>query len=108
MAELVQAAESGNNAARALIADHAHRLGLALSHVINLINPRKIILAIESQPYGNALMPLLRDNVIELTFPAHLAATELLLHRLDDQLWSRGAAALMLRDIYSAPWNTTY
>jgi transcriptional regulator of PTS gene len=42
------------------------------------------------------------------SFRAHFAATELIFHSLDDQLWARGAAALMLRDVYSAPWTAAY
>ena len=105
---IAEAVEAGNNAAAAILADHAQRLGLALSHIVNLVNPRKVILATESSEYGEALIALLRDNLQQLAFPAHLASTELILHRLDDQLWARGAAALMLRDIYSAPWTTSY
>ena len=51
-------------------------------------------------------LPRLRAAAEPTAFGAHFAATELIFHTLDDQLWARGAAALMLRDIYSAPWTT--
>ncbi len=102
---LAAASESGNAAARALIAGHGERLGIAVSHVINLINPEKIIIALDSQRYCEQLAPTLKAAAAANSFRAHFATTELIFHTPDDQLWARGAAALMLRDIYSAPWT---
>jgi hypothetical protein len=28
-------------------------------------------------------------------------------HDADDHFWARGAAALVLRELYGAPWSTT-
>ena len=84
---------------------HAEKLGLGLSHVVNLVNPEKIIVAVDTPRYGQLLEPALRESLAANSFPAHWAATKLIFHTLDDQMWARGAAALMLRDIYSAPWT---
>lgn len=102
---LAAASDSGNAAARALIEGHGERLGIAISHVINLINPEKIIIALDSQRYCEQLAPALKAAAAANSFRAHFATTELIFHTPDDQLWARGAAALMLRDIYSAPWT---
>ncbi len=102
---LAEAAEAGDNRARALIEQQASVLGYALSHIINLVNPGKIIVALESPRYGEAIMPTLSSAAAANSFRAHFAATRIIAHALDDQLWARGAAALMLRDIYSAPWT---
>ena len=53
---------------------------------------------------GMALKAAVEAN----SFRAHFAATQLIFHTLDEQLWARGAAALMLRDVYSAPWTSAY
>ena len=82
-------------------------LGIGVSHIINLFNPEKVIVAIENVAFGEIIAPSLRAAAERNSFRAHFAATELIFHTLDDQLWARGAAALMLRDIYSAPWNTS-
>ena len=102
---LAAANDSGNAAARALIEGHGERLGIAISHVINLINPEKILIALDSQRYCEQLAPALKAAAAANSFRAHIATTELIFHTPDDQLWARGAAALMLRDIYSAPWT---
>lgn len=105
---LAQAAEQGDNRARAQLEQQAESLGKALAHVINLVNPGKIILALDAPRYGEAILPTLTSSAAANSFRAHFAATRIIAHTLDDQLWARGAAALMLRDIYSAPWTTSY
>jgi predicted NBD/HSP70 family sugar kinase len=105
---LVQAADAGNAEARTLIDAQGTRLGVGISHVINLINPAKIIVVLDSGRFCQLVEPALRAAAAANSFRAHFAATELILHTLDDQLWARGAAALMLRDIYSAPWTSAY
>lgn len=108
MAALAEASDCGIAGAQALIDDQGTRLGVGVSHVVNLINPEKIILAFESARYCDLVAPALKAAVAANSFRAHFAATQLIFHTLDDQLWARGAAALMLRDIYSAPWTSAY
>lgn len=98
-------AQAGDKRGQRLIERQAEKLGVGLSHIINLINPAKIIVAVESQRYGEAIAPTVRAAAQANSFLTHFNSTELIFHTLDDQLWARGAAALMLRDIYSAPWN---
>jgi transcriptional regulator of PTS gene len=105
LTRLADGADGGSPAALRTVAAHAEKLGLALSYVVNLVNPEKIIIAVDSPRYGQLLEPTLRKTVADNSFPAHWAATKLIFHTLDDQMWARGAAALMLRDIYSAPWT---
>ncbi|KQW75653.1 hypothetical protein ASC89_22225 [Devosia sp. Root413D1] len=98
-------AQAGDARGQRLIERQAEKLGIGLSHIINLVNPAKIIVAVESQRYGEAIAPMVRATAQANSFLTHFNSTELIFHTLDDQLWARGAAALMLRDIYSAPWN---
>lgn len=105
---LAAAADAGNDKALALIEHQGQKLGAGIAHVINLINPEKIIIALESARYCELVAPALKASAAANSFRAHFATTELIFHTLDDQLWARGAAALMLRDIYSAPWTPAY
>ncbi len=105
---IAAAAKAGSNAAQSLIEEQGSKLGIGVSHVINLFNPEKIIVALESPQYCEAVAPSVRAAAAANSFHAHFATTELIFHPLDDQLWARGAAALMLRDIYSAPWTPAY
>ncbi len=105
---LAAAADAGDERAQTLIARQGEKLGAGIAHVINLINPEKLIIALESVRYCELLAPWVKAAAAENSFRAHFAATELIFHTLDDQVWARGAAALMLRDIYSAPWTPAY
>ncbi len=108
VAALAEGCDAGLAGARELIEEQGARLGMAVSHVVNLINPEKIIVALESARYSALVAPALKAAVEANSFRAHFAATQLIFHTLDEQLWARGAAALMLRDVYSAPWTSAY
>lgn len=98
-------AAAGDVEAAALLHKRGSMLGTGVSHVINLVNPEKIIIVTEDDDYGKMLEPSFRESVKKNSFAAHFNATEIIFHTIDEQLWARGAAALMLRDIYRAPWN---
>lgn len=108
LSALAKASEEGNGEAQEIIDEQGLRLGIGVSHVVNLVNPEKIILTFESAAYAERVAPSLEAAVAAHSFRAHFAATKLIFHTFDDQLWARGAAALMLRDIYSAPWTSAY
>lgn len=105
---LAEAADCGASEAKVMIAEFGARLGLGISHVVNLINPEKIIVAQEARRFAELVEPSLMAAVAANSFRAHLAASKIIYREIDDQLWARGAAALMLRDVYSAPWTSTY
>ena len=107
VATLAETAQRGNAAAAALLERQGEMLGIGVSHIINLFNPEKVIIAIENVSFRELIAPALRAAAERNSFRPHFATTELIFHTLDDQLWARGAAALMLRDIYRAPWNTS-
>ncbi|MEO6014382.1 MAG: ROK family transcriptional regulator [Devosia sp.] len=104
---LAERAKHGDAAAIKLVEEQGEMLGRGVSHIVNLVNPEKIIIAIENATFRDLIAPALRDSAARHSFKPHFAASEIIFHTLDEQLWARGAAALMLRDIYSAPWTAT-
>ncbi|WP_140048967.1 ROK family transcriptional regulator [Devosia lucknowensis] len=108
LAALSEACDAGLHGAQGLIDGYGTKLGIGVSHVINLINPQKIIVVLDSPRFCELVEPAFIAATSANSFRAHFASTELIMHALDDQLWARGAAALMLRDIYSAPWTSAY
>ena len=105
---VAQRAKAGDNAAMSLIAEQGEKLGRGVSHVINLFNPEKVILAIENATLRDLIAAPLKASAEANSFRQHYDATKIIFHTLDEQLWARGAAALMLRDVYSAPWTAAY
>ncbi len=82
-------------------------VGIAIANLITLFAPPKVILAGAALATGDRLLGPLRLAVANFT-PASLAdVAELVVHDWGDDIWARGAAAMTLRDLYGAPWNTT-
>lgn len=103
-ADLCNAAAAGEANAKALIGQQGKMLGLGLSHIINLMNPNKIIVVVDNPEYRNLVDDAIRSSAKENSFAAHFDSTEIIFNVLDEKMWARGAAALMLKEFYSAPW----
>ena len=82
-------------------------LGFTIANLITLFAPPKVILAGGALAIGDALLGPLRDAVAEYTPPSLADVAEIVVHDWGDDIWARGAAAMTLRDLYGAPWNTT-
>jgi len=94
----------GDEAAYRTIAD---ALGVAIANLVTLFAPPKVILAGAAISAGDRLLKPLRAAVEELTPPSLADVAEIVVHDWGDDIWARGAAAMTLRDLYGAPWNTT-
>jgi predicted NBD/HSP70 family sugar kinase len=104
---------AGGNAGAPIDADAAayatigDAIGIAVANLITLFAPPKVILAGAALSAGDILIKPLRQAVAEFT-PSSLAdIAEIVIHEWDDETWARGAAAMTLRDLYGASWNTT-
>ena len=85
----------------------AEALGIAIANLITLFSPPKVILAGAALALGETLTGPLRAAVAEFTPPSLADVSEIIVHQWEDESWARGAAAMTLRDLYGAPWNTT-
>ncbi|MEP3278293.1 MAG: ROK family transcriptional regulator [Stappiaceae bacterium] len=103
--EFCHLATSGDQQARTQFEKLADKLGVGVSHIVNLINPEKIIIVTEEPEYRRLVEETFLKSVERNSFATHFAATDIIFHTINEQHWARGAAALMLRDIYKAPWN---
>lgn len=100
-------AAAGETAATAVLTAAGTALGEALATLIALFAPPRIILVgalIEAGPVF--LEPLMR--AVGAGIADGLAGvTEIVHEHWGEDNWARGAAAMTLRDLYGAPWNTT-
>jgi predicted NBD/HSP70 family sugar kinase len=99
--------EQGGADGRAIYADVAAALGIAIANLITLFAPPKVILAGTALSVGEALIGPLRAAVAEHTPPSLADVAEIVVDQCEDESWARGAAAMTLRDLYGAPWSTT-
>ncbi len=102
----IQLAREGGAPAR--IFDQAGQaLGVAIANLITLFAPPRVIVTGSGLQAGDLLLAPLHQ-ALRAALPATLSGVaEVVVHETDDALWARGAAALSLRDLYGAPWNTT-
>lgn len=101
------AAESGDARIIAILEEAGAALGLAIANLALLFAPRMVVLAGEAMGSGDILTEALRVQFYA-ALPANYAPLpDLVVHRWSEDSWARGAAALTLRDLYGAPWNTT-
>ena len=82
-------------------------VGIAIANLITLFAPPKVILAGAALAAGDKLLDPLRFAVANFTPPSLADVAEIVVHDWGDDIWARGAAAMTLRDLYGAPWNTT-
>ena len=107
MEHAVSLARAGDARYALIFHDAGQALGGAIANLITLFAPPKVILTGSALQAGDLLLQSLRAAIKEAT-PAFLAdVTEIVVHESGDDMWARGAAALTLRDLYGAPWNTT-
>jgi predicted NBD/HSP70 family sugar kinase len=107
MENAVHLARSGNLQIARIFQEAAQALGVAIANLITLFAPPKVILAGSALQAGHLLLGPLRDAICAATPKTLADVTEIVEHEPGDDIWARGAAALTLRDLYGAPWNTT-
>lgn len=107
LSELGDLARAGDPRAAELLDDVGDAIGLALSHLVNLVNPELLILT----GSGVALRAPLR-NAIEAGLARHVFPTlprlpKLVIKREQRDMWARGAASLAAQSYFDGGrWET--
>lgn len=82
-------------------------LGFAIANLITLFAPPKVILAGAGLSASNRFLTPLRAAVLRFTPPSLSDVARIVVRDFSDDIWTRGAAAMTLRDLYGAPWGST-
>jgi predicted NBD/HSP70 family sugar kinase len=85
-------------AALAAFAQAGQALGRGLAGLCNLLNPEKIILAGEGASLQDLFAPAMTAALREHAFSAAATDCEVVVDAVNDDLWARGAACLVIRD----------
>ncbi|HUC14192.1 MAG TPA: ROK family transcriptional regulator [Acidimicrobiales bacterium] len=101
--EVREAAESGDSVAARALEKAGYALGVGIATLVNLLNPRLVILSGE----GTLAGPLRSDAALaamqERTFADLDRDVEFVVDSADDVSWARGAACIVLGELFSAP-----
>jgi len=96
-------AKAGDPALRAEFAKAGRILGRAIGNLIATLNPPKVIVTGEGLRAGEMLFGPLVEEAKKLQLAGNRFETEIVAHTWGDDVWARGAAALVLQQVYMDP-----
>ena len=107
MSGLLERARAGDPAIGAIFAHAGAALGVAMANLINLVDPALVLIGGEGLRAGalieapmRAAMPL---HIFGRPGDAFVAERVLTLRAISDLAWARGAASLVLREVFRPP-----
>jgi N-acetylglucosamine repressor len=103
MSEVREAAESGDPVAARALEKAGHALGVGIATLVNLLNPRLVILSGEGTLAGPLRSEAALAAMKERTFADLDRDVEFVVDSADDVSWARGAACIVLGELFSAP-----
>ena len=103
MESIVVAAESGDELARRLLADSGRWLGIGISMLLNVLNPQLVIVGGEGVRAGEWRFGPMRTAIHDHAFNGLANDVQIVIEPSGDRTWARGAASLVLQEIYKSP-----
>lgn len=101
--ELLSLAQAGETAAIQIFAEAGRILGLGIANLINLFNPKKIIISGEGTREGDLLFIPMKESIRQNTMPGLFDPNIIEIAPWGDDAWARGAAGLVLRELFESP-----
>lgn len=100
---LLQAGREGNPAALEIYRRAGQVLGMGIANLVNILTPQLIIISGEGVRAGELLFAPLREALQTHVMPGLAGNTRLQVDAWDDDAWARGAAGLVLRQLFESP-----
>ena len=101
--ELQTLAEAGNQAARAIYNRAGRVLGQGIANLINVFNPQRIIISGEGVRAGELIFEPMHQAINEHVMPGLAGTTQFEVDIWSDDAWARGAAGLVLQELFKSP-----
>jgi predicted NBD/HSP70 family sugar kinase len=76
---------------------------MGIANLINVFNPRLIIISGEGVRAGEFLFGPMREAMRRYAFADLAEDTEIIVQEWGDDAWARGAASLVLQEIFKSP-----
>lgn len=86
-----------------LLAQAGRALGRGLANVVNLFAPEMVILSGEGIRAGELMLSAMKEELALSVFPGLRDSYELAVEPLPDAAWARGAASLVVGDLFEVP-----
>ncbi|NOX61232.1 MAG: ROK family transcriptional regulator [Chloroflexi bacterium] len=105
--ELLQLARGGNPVARAIYAQAGEKLGRTIANLINALNPSLIIISGEGMRAADFIVDSLHAAIERHVMPGLAGDAEVRIDLMSDDAWARGAASLVLQELFKTPFFRT-
>ena len=97
---LLQAAKEGDPTAKTIVTRAGRMFAIGLANLVNVFDPQLIILAGEQMQfdhlYAQEVIEEMRKSIVQIDKPP----PDVLIHRWDNLMWARGAAAYALDFVF--------
>ena len=101
--EMVALAEAGETAAQEIFGQAGRLLGQSIANLINIFNPERVLINGEGVRAGKWLFDPMQVAIDEHTMPSLRQDVSILVEPLGDDAWARGAASLVLHELFESP-----
>ena len=102
-AYIFEAANNGDSYAISLIRDMGEKIGIGIANIINIFNPQLVIINGEIISTGEILLEPIRKVVRERGFKSLVNATDIVLSKLGNVAYLKGAVVLATQHIFDDP-----
>lgn len=100
---VVAAADGGDLVAQNVLAQSGRWLGVGLANVANILGPELIIVGGEGVTAGHWRLDPMHSAFAEHAFGDVAERTEVIIEPAGDETWARGAACVVLSELYKSP-----
>lgn len=100
---LVDRAQAGDSAVQSVFTRAGTVLGIAIANLINIFDPALILLGGEGVRAGELMLGPLRSAIPRYVFGRSEADIALDILQINEVNWARGAASLVLHEVFRPP-----
>lgn len=100
---LIEQAQQGDEAIRAIFTRAGNALGIGLANLTNLFDPERVLIGGKGLRAGELLLGPMRATLPLHRFGAAYESIEVVPQTVDDVGWARGAASLLLHEVLRSP-----
>jgi predicted NBD/HSP70 family sugar kinase len=105
MSDLLTRAQADDAGARTVFAHAGDILGQGIANLLNIFNPQKIIISGEGTRAGDLLFSPMHEAIARNVMPGLAKDTSIQIDAWGDDAWARGAASLVLHELFESPLN---
>ncbi len=100
---VIEAADNGDELAQQVLTEAGRWLGIGIAGLINILSPERIIVGGEGVQAGKWRLNSMRRAIKEHAFDGLADHLEIIVEPSGDETWARGAATLVLGEIFKSP-----